>query len=216
MSAAVAQESALSREQALHEVLRIENWTRPLLQRTVGLTWMLWAAVNGGIFVSYEAVGIANPPGPIAWAASGVLWIPWVALGTAATWMLWRSLALVLPSKSQGGFSTTLFAAGIFVVLAIGGLALITLAKVPIDGVSFAMIAIGIGTAAVGGTGLTTESRAERIFWTSGGMGLIALAVTIDLISAFVGYDAATLLLIMGPLASTALLFSGGLYTASA
>lgn len=203
-------------EQALREILRIEGRTKPLLQRTVGLTWMVWAVISGGIFVSYEAIGIASPPSLVTWIALGSVWLPWVLLGIVATSVLWRSLALVMPSKSEGGVSATIVATATFLAVTIGGLALVIVANLPINGAAFAMIAIGVAAVLVGGSGLTTDSRAERTFWTVGGVGLAVVALAIDLIAGRVGYDANDLLLVLGPVASTALLFGGGLYTTAA
>lgn len=216
MSVSESSEAALTREQALREVLRVQGWSKPLLQRAVGLTWMLWAVVSGGIFVTYEAIGIAHPSSSTTWVASGLAWIPWVFLGIVATSVLWQSLALVLPSKSGGVVRTTVWVTAVFLVFALGGLAVVTLANVPIDGTSFAMIAIGFAAAVAGGSGLTTDSRPERGFWLGGGVALALLAVGIDLVAGRLGYDSTTLLLVVGPIASTSLLFGGGLYTAAA
>ncbi|HEV2317085.1 MAG TPA: hypothetical protein VGV89_05875 [Thermoplasmata archaeon] len=216
MSAVESVEPPLTREQAVHELLRVERWSKPLLQRTVGLTWMIWAAVNGGIFVSYDAIAIANPSNPGASLAFGLAWMPWVLVGIGATWVLWRSFALILPSNSGGAVRTTVAATATFLALVLGGLAIVAFARVPIDGSAFAMIVIGLAAAAVGGSGLTTDSRSERSFWLLGGVGLALLTVGIELVAGRVGVDADTTLLVLGPIASTALLFGGGLYTATA
>jgi hypothetical protein len=43
-----------------------------LVQRTIGTTWMLWALVHAGIFVSYEAIGLAGPSTTIALFEYGI------------------------------------------------------------------------------------------------------------------------------------------------
>lgn len=216
MEASESAESMMSRDDALREILRIQRWTRPLLQRTVGMTWMIWGIITGGIFVSYEAVGIANLPATASGIALGVVWIPWMLLGVVSTSILWRSVALVLPASPVGAEKTTLIATATFLALAIGGLAVVALAHVPIDGVSFAMIAVGIAAAVVGGSGLTTDARSERAFWLGGGVTLALLAIVVDFVAGRVAYPSEGLLLVLGPLASSALLFGGGLYTAAA
>jgi hypothetical protein len=215
MNASTSEQVALTPDQAVREILRIEGHTESLLHRTVGLTWMLWAVVSGGIFVSYEAIGIAAPSGGLSLAEYGFAWLPWVILGTLATTVLWRSLALVLPRSAGGGAGATGLATVTFLAVVLGGLALVSLAHIPVTGPAWAMFAIGLAAAAVGGSGLTTDSRSERTFWLGGGLFLAALTVGVSLVAGSVGYDPLPLLLVLGPAASTALLFGGGLYTAA-
>lgn len=204
----------LTPDQAVREILRIERHTQSLLHRVIGLTWMLWAAVSGGIFVSYEAIGIAAPTGPLALAAYGFAWVPWVILGAATTTVLWRSLAIVLPRSPAHGVGVTAVATVTFLILVLGGLAVVDLAHLAVSGPAGATFAIGIAAAVVGGSGLTTESRPERLFWIGGGVFLAALTVGIGFLAGRFGYDPLGLLLVVGPVASTAVLFGGGLYTA--
>src|SRR5438552_8302581 len=62
-----------------------------LVQRTEGLTSILWGFVTSAIFLTYGLGAVAN--GLTPWIAS-VLWIPWIAAGFLATWALWRSASL--------------------------------------------------------------------------------------------------------------------------
>jgi hypothetical protein len=215
MSDTLAEQVALTPNQAVREILKIEGHTESLFQRTVGMTWMIWAVINGGIFVSYEAIGLAAPPGTLAIFGYGVVWLPWMLLGSVSTTVLWRSLALVVPRDwGIGARRATAVATMTFLALVLGGLAVISLANVHVNGPFWAMFAVGIAAAAVGGSGLTTESRSERVLWLVGGVVLAVLAVGIDLVAGRIGYDPLGLLLVVGPVASTALLFGGGLYTA--
>jgi hypothetical protein len=214
MTDPTSEEPTLTPDQALREILRVQGRTESLLLRTVGLTWMFWAVIGGGIFVSYEAIGFAAPTGPVAYLEYGLAWLPWVLLGSIATSVLWRSLALVHPGSSEGGRSVTVLATATFLVLVLGGLAVVALAHVQVLGPAWAMFAIGVAAAAVGGSGLTTSSRSERVFWLVGGVVLAALTVGISLVAGRVGYDPVGLLEVVGPVASTGLLFGGGLYTA--
>ncbi|MCI4370046.1 MAG: hypothetical protein L3J81_01805 [Thermoplasmata archaeon] len=97
MNATVSEPGTLTTDPAVREILRIEGNTRSLLHRTIGLTWMIWAVLSGGIFVSYEAIGIASPSGWVSTIEYGFAWLPWAILGTVATTVRWRSLALVVP-----------------------------------------------------------------------------------------------------------------------
>ncbi|MGI0151362.1 MAG: hypothetical protein ACREC5_05450 [Thermoplasmata archaeon] len=200
-------------DQAVREILRIEGHSESLLHRTIGLTWMIWAVIDGGIFVSYEAIGFAAPTGPIAISEYGLAWLPWVLLGSIATTILWRSLALVLPRDAGSASGVTAVATVTFLALVLGGLAVVALANVPVSPPAWAMFAIGIAAAVVGGSGLTTDSRPERTFWLVGGALLAILTVGISLLAGRIGYDPLGLFLVVGPVASTALLFGGGLYT---
>jgi hypothetical protein len=215
MTATVAEPGTLTPDQAVREILRIEQNTTPLLHRTIGLTWMMWAMISGAIFVSYEAIGIANPSGPLAALEYGFAWLPWVLLGTVATTMLWRSLSLVVPLRSGTAVGITAAATVTFLAVVLGGGLVVSLAHLSVTGPSWAMFAIGIAAAIVGGSGLATDSRAERVFWLGGGAFLALLTVGIGLVAGWRGYDPLGILLVLGPLASTALLFGGGLYTAS-
>jgi hypothetical protein len=216
MSEAGSEALTISPEQAIREVLRIEQRTGALTQRTIGITWMLWAFVNAGIFLSYEAIGIAQPPGQLLVIGFLVAWVPWVILGTVATSVLWRSvLELHLPSNPGGSQWVTGKAAAVFLALVLGGLVFITIANAPSLEPVWAMFAVGVAAAVVGGSGLTTRDRTERTMWLMGGTLLAVLAIGIDLVAVRAGIDPLDFFLVFGPLASTSVLFGGGLYTAS-
>lgn len=60
-----------------------------LVQRTEGLTVMVWGLVTPGIWLAYAGFG-TRPIAPF-------LWVPWVAAGAVTTFFLWRSAALSQP-----------------------------------------------------------------------------------------------------------------------
>jgi hypothetical protein len=213
MSDTASEPTMLPPDQAARELIRIERRTEPLLQRTIGLTWMFWGVINAGIFLTYEAIGFANPSAPWATVEYGVAWVPWVIMGAGATTVLWRSLAVVMPPNAGSFGKVSAMVITIFLALVLGGSAAIIVARAPIDGFSWATLAVGIGAAVAGGSGLTTSSRAERSFWLAGGLCVAALAIALDIAAGRLGYGPAELLQVVGPVATTALLFGGGLYT---
>ncbi len=215
MSAGFDENSTLTPDQAVREVLRLEQRAGALLQRTVGLTWMIWAIVNCSIFVSYEAITFAAPTGSLALAEFGLAWLPWMVLGLLATLVLWRSLELLQTGAARAGVGVTVVAVATFLLLTIGGAVLLAFRSPSIDGFAVAMVAVGAATALVGGSGLTTRAGPERRFWIGGGIALAVLAIAVVLVSGAVGYDAAPLLLVLAPATSTTLLIAGGLYTLS-
>ncbi len=176
---------------------------------------MIWAAINGGIFVSYEAIWFTSPSGTAALLEYGLAWAPWVVLGALATTVVWRSPALESPLNAEGSRWVTPAATATFLFLVLGGLAILALARIPVNGASWAMFAVGAAAAVVGGSGLTTLARSEQVFWLTGGVGLAVITAGIVFVAPQFGYDPAGLFLVLGPVSSTALLFGGGLYTAS-
>lgn len=80
-----------------HEAARVvasaSRYEDSLVQRTEGLTQMVWGLVTPAIFVTYAFAGLVHAPG---WVFA-LLWAPWVAAGAAATMALWRSAALSRP-----------------------------------------------------------------------------------------------------------------------
>jgi hypothetical protein len=209
------EESVMTADQAVREVLQIERRTGLLVQRTIGITWMLWAVVNAGIFVSYEAITLAGPSGTFAWVGYGLAWAPWVGLGVIATTVLWRSLAIAVPPNVGDTPGVAAVATATFLILVLGGLAVLAVVHVPVIASSWAMFAVGIAAAVVGGSGLTTQVRSERSLWVIGGVVLAVLAVGVNLIAGRIGYDPHGLVRVLAPMATTALLFGGGLYTAN-
>lgn len=87
----------------IDEAIRFEEGLR---SRTEGLTWILWGLINAAIFLSYEAVATLyyGADAPLATTADpaqqrspwwvGGLWVPWILVGAAATYALWKSAAL--------------------------------------------------------------------------------------------------------------------------
>jgi hypothetical protein len=215
MNAEVAERAMMTPDEAVREVLRIERRAESLAQRTGGLTWMIWGVINLGIFLTYEAIAFANPPNPWANVELALAWAPWVVMGTGATTVLWRSIAVVMPSSVQNSSMSAVWAIVIFLVLAVGGSLAIVAANAPINPFEWATLAVGVSAAAAGGSGLVASSKSERAFWLLGGLCVVALTIVLDLGSGRLGFDSGELLLVAGPGATTALLFGGGLWTAA-
>lgn len=102
-----ADSPALSLQAALQTVNHALRFEDSLRSRTEGLTWIVWGLVSAATFLSFEAVGhlydrggaFAEQPPP--WWASG-LWVPWLLVGIATTYALWRSAALSSPDVARG------------------------------------------------------------------------------------------------------------------
>lgn len=121
----------------IDEAIRFEEGLR---SRTEGLTWILWGLVNAAIFLSYEAVSTLyyGAGAPLATSADpaqqrspwwvGGLWVPWIAVGAAATYALWRSAALssdaVRDRPPRHALAVVAYVAFIFVGWAIAVVAL--------------------------------------------------------------------------------------------
>lgn len=71
-----------------------------LVQRTEGLTAIIWGLVTPAIWLTY---GFADTLGGLVMPWAALLWIPWVAAGALASTALWRSAALSQPGLDDGG-----------------------------------------------------------------------------------------------------------------
>ena len=80
----------------LAETARYEDG---LVQRTEGLTAILWGFVSAGIFLTYGLGAVTDGLTPLV---ASLLWVPWTAAGFVATAALWRSAALSQPTLARG------------------------------------------------------------------------------------------------------------------
>lgn len=86
----------LTPHEAARVLARASTYEDALVQRTEGLTQMVWGLCTSALFLTYGFGSLLDAPG---WAY-GLLWIPWIAAGMIFTLALWRSAAL---SHAGGG-----------------------------------------------------------------------------------------------------------------
>lgn len=112
----------LTVEAALQTITSLERFEVGLYQRTEGIMWMLWGLVTAGIYFTYATMGQALENFP-EWAP--FLWMPWVAAGVTATYSLWRSAHLTVPSEKskKEGLRDMWISGGLFMaVMFLGGM----------------------------------------------------------------------------------------------
>ena len=138
-----------------------------LVQRTEGLTAIIWGLVTPAIWTSY---GFADAMGGLTMPWVALLWLPWVAAGALATTALWRSAALSHPGLSDhGNLQRWLRWLGMVVVLSVGFFVVR-----PMDPAS-PLIIVGLVWFAMGAFNVWDMSTRGRLLW--GGCG-VALLVT--------------------------------------
>lgn len=86
-------DATLTPAEAARAVAQASRWEDSLIQRTEGLTAMIWGLVTPAIFVTYNLASLLDPPD---WAYL-FWWLPWAIAGNLATFALWRSAALTSP-----------------------------------------------------------------------------------------------------------------------
>lgn len=95
---------AMTPHDALHALNDLPRYEERLEARTAGLTFMLWGFAIAGIFVTYTAAADWLESNDASWALA-VLWVPWVAAGSAFVALLWTSHAITLrrrPARAHG------------------------------------------------------------------------------------------------------------------
>lgn len=85
---------SLSPTEAVRVLRDASRYEDNLVQRTEGLTAIIWGLVTPGIFATYALGAETNGLTPLV---ASTLWIPWVTAGMVATFALWRSAALSRP-----------------------------------------------------------------------------------------------------------------------
>jgi len=141
-----------------------------LVQRTEGLTVMVWGFVTPAIFLTYAAFS-ASPLAP-------VLWVPWVGAGAVTTYLVWRSAALSTPAPSWERPGWSLFARWL------GFVALMTAAFFVFRPQTAAgpLVIVGLMWSAMAGLDLWRTSPRGRVAWAAcGGALLVAGAALLAL-----------------------------------
>ncbi len=217
MAAMASEGTRLTPQAAAAEITRIEHLHGALARRTAGMVWMVWGIVAPAIFMTYSFVFHAVPGGSFAgiWWILPLLWIPWAAMGLAATSTLWRSAALVLPRDRTRSGSQYIVTGAVIVGLIVVGMGVIHILVAPIAELAWALTAIGIGVTLLAVLGININDATERRMWIVGGILLVATALLGSLV--FVGSLAAArdAFAVISPLASGFVLFGGGLYLTS-
>jgi hypothetical protein len=87
--------------EAARTLQEIAGFEQGLRQRSEGLSWMVLGLMFAGLMATF---GWANAAfaGRWPWWANYLLWVPWVAAGTAVVWSVWRSAALAVPGLRKG------------------------------------------------------------------------------------------------------------------
>ncbi len=210
MDANVLEGERLTPQAAVAEIRRIEGLHGALARRASGLTWMIWGIVAPAIFVSYSLLGILVGTYHLLAVLFPLLWIPWAAVGIAATATLWRSVGLVIPVRSariREGIVTGVIIVGII----FAGFAAILLTRAPLVAPAWVLMALGLGLVLVGILGFNVNDAAERRLWIVGGIVLLATALIGTLL---IGGDtllANQLFTLISPIASALVFFAGGL-----
>lgn len=119
-------ESSFSAKEAVQVIDAVQGFEEGLRRRTYGITWLLWGFVGSGIAMTYAYAYLAVPH---AWMwLFALLWIPWVAGGYLASFLLWRSVGIAIGAEPRAGRAFGLrvtLVSLVFLVLAFGGGALL-------------------------------------------------------------------------------------------
>lgn len=172
-----ADSTDLDAREAAETIDSLQSVDDALARRTAGVTWMIWGLVAPAIFVTYAAFGTALRGSSLPFL-EGFLWVPWVLLGSLATWAAWEAAGTARPKLAGGTWRLVagvgLFLAGILVAQFAGSAA----GVFPGPGEDLVVLA-GLGGAALvaGVTGfLAPEDGVRRLFLASGAF-LIVVAL---------------------------------------
>lgn len=183
----VPDDGSLTPKEARDTIARLEAFEAPLRRRTGGITWMIWAIVTAGIFISYEMVQGITLPGPVLW----FLWAPWVAAGQLLTGAVWNSVALTL-GLPEGEEAKRGVAIGLVITAFFFGSALVFFglgAPVPVS--VFWLVLLGGFTWVMGAA--SAPGRADRVASSAAGTWILGLAV----VDAWVGVPFAAFVTLM-------------------
>lgn len=196
------------------QIGRLEAYPEALERRVRGVCWMLWGLVLGGVFFTYDYVGLAHSVyGGGMWPLT-VIWIPWVGLGTIATLALWKANGLAAVGEGTGrrmGLAFLAFGLMVFAFFVLYHFSGIWRSS-PLVGPSVMLTLVGLGAVIIGISGFGSSDRTDKMLWILGGFALIIVVILGTLA---VGSDmqlALRVFGILGPLATTAVYFGNGLY----
>lgn len=176
---------ALSPHDALHALGDLPRYEERLEMRTGGLTCMVWGIAIAGIFMTYAAAGDWLEAREAYWGF-GLLWIPWVAMGSVTTATLWRSHAITL--RREADARQGLLASGGITLAFVAVAAALFVGLDVVAGVEWAVhsiMAVASGILALG-MGLLTRRHwgvGSRNLMVAGGV-IVAGAVVLGLSSA--------------------------------
>lgn len=165
-----------------------------LLQRTEGITAMIWSAVGPGIYLTYAFAGTTDAMPDWGWA---LLWIPWVFAGTLITYAIWRSAALSMPGSRDPitplGYLARFFA----LTLAVS----VIFAFWDPDHYGAPLLVIGMMYLAMGGLNIYQMSRRGRLVAIASGVGFLLIgSIAVSLPETGLGFVAAVTLSGLVPL----------------
>lgn len=143
---------------ALAEASRYED---ALVQRTEGLTVMVWGLVTPAIWLAYAGYSTS--------AAAPFLWVPWVAAGAITTYLVWRSAALSHPGRLERGSGLG------FAARWAGFVALLAVAFVVLKPTTVAapLVIVGLSWVGMAALDLWRMSPLGRRVWIACGASLI-------------------------------------------
>lgn len=160
-----AETATMTGREALEELGSLENLHSALAKRATGITWLVWGIAIGGLFVTYNFLGVltALEDDVIHPAAFSVAWAPWVAMGLVTTILLWRSVGLVVPSNVSR--RELVIGVILFLVLIPGGIFLVEAMGAPWVEPAIALAVTGGVYVLMGAMGWTCTDRVERWAW---------------------------------------------------
>ncbi len=159
-----AENAQLTGRQALEELGSLDDLHAALEKRATGITWFIWGLAVAGVFVTYNFLGVLTELEPtVPRVLFAFAWAPWIALGMLTTFVLWRSVGLVVPSNlSRRDLVVGLV---LFLVLIPGGIFVMELVDGPWVEPAVALGVIGAVYLLVGAFGWACTDRSERWAW---------------------------------------------------
>ena len=157
----------LTPEQAATTLAEATRWQDALVQRTEGISWMVWGAVTAGLIMTMGAVGVAELPDWLLFAS----WPPWVVLGYAMTHVLWHTARLTRPDIKAPSLWSYLVKSLIVV-----GVVLILHFLIQPEGMAGPLGLIGVGWLAVALLTPRLSARGRRVGLATGALIVLAAA----------------------------------------
>ena len=178
-------QASLSVHEALQSVGNAVRFETSLRSRTEGITWIVWGLVSAATFLTFEAVtGLFYGTGAFAQGVpfeeqrapwwTGSLWIPWLLVGVATTYALWRSASLAAaPTATTSPRHAWILLSWVAAVTAGWLVAVVVLPDAPVS--TYPVMGIGTAWIVIGSFNLYKATRAGRMVATTIG-GIIFVA----------------------------------------